>query len=56
MINTGAYVSKRSREGSSMQNHKGLAELLAGFFEVFGQQMTRWSEGRQHGNTRCSTW
>ncbi|WIA16898.1 hypothetical protein OEZ85_013825 [Tetradesmus obliquus] len=56
MINTGAYVSKRSREGSAAQNPKGLAELLAGFFEVFGQQMTRWSEARGSSGTRCSTW
>ncbi|KAF6264787.1 hypothetical protein COO60DRAFT_21464 [Scenedesmus sp. NREL 46B-D3] len=56
MINSAAYVSKRAREGSSMQNHKGLAELLAGFFEVFGEQMARWSQGRQRSNTRCSPW
>ncbi|WIA37124.1 hypothetical protein OEZ86_014087 [Tetradesmus obliquus] len=56
MINTGAYVSKRSREGSGVQKPKGLAELLAGFFEVFGQQMTRWSEARASSGTRCSTW
>lgn len=56
MINTGAYVSKRSREGSGAQKPKGLAELLAGFFEVFGQQMTRWSEARASSGTRCSTW
>jgi hypothetical protein len=56
MINTGAYVSKRNREGSNTQNPKGLADLLLGFFKVFGQQMTRWSEGRQGSTKRCSTW
>lgn len=56
MINTAAYVSRRSREDSNAQNNKCLVELLAGFFELFGQQMTKWSEGRQCSSKRCSTW